>query len=508
LEKIFILHEIYEDIKECKTEEEILTAIDEGLKPHVKNLRREVVREDLIRLSNIPIKRISKYSSFKADEYIKGVEAEMEEVKNHLDHIVDFTIEYFKQIKKKYGKTHPRKTEIRNFENIEATNVVVANTKLYMNQKEGFIGTSLRKDEYVCDCSDIDDIIVILENGKYKITKISDKAFVGKNILYAGVFKKNDDRTIYNVIYRDGMNGVIMVKRCAITGMTRDKDYDITKGTKDSKILYLSVNPNGEAEVIEVKLKPRPRLRNTKIEFDFSDLAIKGKASMGNILTRYAIHKINLKEQGGSTLGGLKIWFDKNVLRLNNDGYGEYLGEFKKNEKIITFYKSGHYKLTGYDFTLHFEEDIVIIEKYNPNKAYSAVFYDADQEYYYLKRFDIEETDSEQSFIGENDESKLIAVTCERYPRFKITFGGKHKSREDEIVDADEFIAIKSHKARGKRLTTYTVKEISEVEPEKEGSWDPEKKDSENLETSASQNDDSPDFKDDDNDTQQMTLGL
>ena len=509
LEKIFIENEIYENIKECKTEEEILKAIDEGLKPFIKNLRREVVREDLVRLSNIPIKRISKFSSFKADEFIKGVEAEMDEVKNHLAHIVDYTIDYYKQIKKRFGKGKERRSEIRNFESIEATNVVVANAKLYINREEGFIGTSLRKDEFICDCSDIDDIIVILEDGTYKITKVSEKSYVGRNILYAGVFRKNDDRIIYNVIYRDGMNGNIMVKRCAIIGLTRDKDYDLTKGTKGSKILYLTVNPNGEAEVIHVKLKPRPRMRNSKIEFDFSELAIKGKSSMGNILSRYAIHKIELKEKGGSTLGGLKIWFDKTVQRLNTDEYGEYIGEFKSGDKIITLYNSGYYKITGYDLSLHFDEDLVIIEKFNPDKAYTAVFYDADQEFYYLKRFSIELTESEQSFIGENDESRLIALSDKRYPRFSIKFGGKYKGREDEIIDAEEFIAIKSHKARGKRITTYTIKEIIEIEPTREGDWISEPGEAEMTEQPTEElNDDSPDFKDDDKNTQQMTLDM
>jgi topoisomerase IV subunit A len=501
LEKIFIVNEVYEGIKECKTEDEIYKAIDDGLKPFVKNLRREVVREDLVRLSNIPIKRISKYSSFKADEYIKGLETEMEEVKNHLEHIVDYTIEYYRQIKKKYGKGRERHTEIRNFESIEATHVVADNTKLYVNREEGFIGTSLKKDEFVCDCSDIDDIMTILDDGTYKITKISDKTYVGKNIIYAGVFRKNDERTIYNVIYRDGMNGNIMAKRCAISGLTREKDYNLTKGTNGSKILYLTVNPNGEAEVISVKLKPRPRMRTGKIDFDFSELAIKGKSSMGNILTRYAIHRISLKEQGGSTLGGLKLWFDKTVLRLNSDEYGQYLGEFRSGDKIISFYQSGHYKWSGYDLSLHFDEDIILIEKYNPLKKYTAVFFDADQEFYYLKRFDIEETENLQSFIGENKDSKFIALSGERFPQFKIVFGGKYKDREDEVVDADEFITIKSHKARGKRLTTFTVKEIVEMEPKQEGEWEDE-----NIDTETDEN--NPSNDDDENGSTQMTLGL
>ena len=511
LEKIFIENEIYEDIKECKTEEEILAAIDNGLKPYVKNLRREVNRDDLIRLSNIPIKRISKYSSFKADEYIKGLIAEMEVVQNHLDHIIEYTIEYFKQIRKKHSKGRERKTEIRNFENIEATNVVVANTKLYVNREEGFIGTSLKKDEFVCDCSDIDDVIVILDDGTYKISRVSEKSFMGKNIIYAGVFKKNDERTIYNVIYRDGLNGNIMVKRCAISGLTRDKDYNLSKGTKGSRILYMTVNPNGEAEVVKIQLKPRPKMRVTNFEFGFSELAIKGKSSMGNILSRYAIHKITLLEKGSSTLGGQKIWFDKAVYRLNTDEYGDYIGEFKGNDKIISLTGTGTYRITGYNLSLHFDPDTIILEKFNKHKAFTAVYYDAEQEFYYLKRFSIEHSESEQSFIGENEESKLIILSGEKYPRFKITFNGKHKSREPEIIDADEFIAIKSHKAKGKRLTTFTVKDIQEIEPEKTGEWEPKNEDNDLPDSSNENNDiplnDLPNDKDDSGSTQ-MTLGI
>ena len=467
LERIFIMNELYEPIKKCKTEEEILVTIDEGLKPFVKNLRREVTRDDLIRLSNIPIKRISKFSSFKADEYIKGVEAEMDEVKNHLNNIVVYTINYYKQIKKKYSKGKERKTEIRNFDTIEATKVAVASEKLYVNREEGFIGTGLRKEEYVCDCSDIDDIIVIRSDGTYLITKVTDKSFVGKDILHVGVFKKNDNRTIYNVIYRDGRNGVIMMKRCAITGLTRDKDYALTKGKDGSRILYLTVNPNGEAETVKVMLKPKPRLRNLNLEVDFGELAIKGKGSMGNILTKYAIHKIQMTEKGVSTLGGRNIWYDDTVHRLNADRRGTLLGEFVADDKLLVMYKSGEYRLYGYDLSTHFEDDIIIIEKYKPGKIFTVIYFDKKQNYYYLKRFEAESVERLVGYLGENGHNELVLLSENDYPLFQIEFGGKHEKREPEKVDAEEFIAVKSYKAKGKRLSTYEIKTVTELEPER-----------------------------------------
>jgi topoisomerase-4 subunit A len=470
LEKIFIENEIYEDIKTCKTEEEILDAIYNGLQPFVKHLKREVTRDDCVRLSNIPIKRISKYSSFKADEHIRGLEKEMEEVRHHLANIVPFTIDYFKTIQKKHGKGRERKTEIRNFENIEATKVVLANERLYVNRQEGFIGTGLKKDEFVCECSDIDDIIAIRRDGSYVITKVSDKTFVGKDVIHVGVFKKNDKRTIYNVIYRDGLNGSMYIKRCAIKGITRDRDYNLTKGTPGSRILYLSVNPNGEAEVVKVYLKPRPRLKKPVFEVDFSDVAIKGREAQGNILTKYAIHKITLKEKGGSTLGGLKRWFDWEVKRLNADGKGQYLGEFVDRDVILTVNKSGTYKMVGVDLYTHFDDDLLHIEKFDPDKVYSAVYYDKDAGYYYLKRFTFEETDKEQSFIGDNPDSELILISDEKYPQIEIKFKGKHKSRPNEAVDVEEFIGVKGFRAKGKRLTTYEVGNINEVEPLKKES--------------------------------------
>ena len=406
LEKIFIEERIYRDIEECETWEAVIAAIDKGLTPFKKLLLREVTREDIIQLTEIKIKRISKYDVKKADEHIKGLETELEEVQNHLLNIIPFAINYFRQIKKKYGKGKERKTEIRSFDTIEATKVVANNSKLYINYKEGFIGTGLKKDEFICDCSDIDDVIVIRKDGVYLITKVADKVFVGNDILYAQVFLKNDERTIYNIVYQDGKDGSLLAKRCAISGLTRDKEYNLTRGKEGSKIVYLSANPNGEAEVIRIYHKPKARLKKLVFEFDFSQMAIKGKSSMGNILTRNAVQKISLKEKGLSTLGGRKIWFDDAVFRLNVDGRGPFLGEFSADDKILVITKNGFFRITGFDLSSHFEDNILIIEKFRPGKVYSAIYWDAVQKYYYLKRFIIEETEKPQCFINEDPESK------------------------------------------------------------------------------------------------------
>jgi topoisomerase IV subunit A len=465
LEKIFIEKRIYRDIEEVDTWEGVIAAIDNGLKPYKKKLLREVTREDIIQLTEIKIKRISKYDVKKADEHIKGIETELEEVKNHLKNIIPYTINYFKQIKKKYGKGKERKTEIRSFDTIHAAKVVANNAKLYANYKEGFIGTGLKKDEFVCDCSDIDDIIVVRKDGVFLITKVSDKVFVGNDILYAQVFLKNDERTIYNIVYQDGKDGPLLVKRCAITGLTRDKEYNLTRGKAGSKIVYFSANPNGEAEVIKVYHKPKARLKKLEFEFDFGQLNIKGKSSMGNILTKNAVHKIALKEKGMSTLGGRKIWFDDAVFRLNVDGRGNFLGEFGGDDKIQVITKNGFFRHTGFDLSNHFEENMLIIEKFRPGKVYSVVYWDAEQKFYYLKRFIIEESEKPQCFINEDPDSRLISITEVEYPRFEIQFGGKHKSRDNEIIEVAEFIGVKSFKAKGKRLTSYMVDNIHELEP-------------------------------------------
>ncbi|MBK7131731.1 MAG: DNA gyrase/topoisomerase IV subunit A [Bacteroidales bacterium] len=465
LEKIFIEEKIYRDIEESETWEAVISDIDKGLKPFKKLLLREVTREDIISLTEIKIKRISKFDVKKADEHIRGIETELEEVKNHLNNIIPFAINYFKQIKKKYGKGRERRTEIRSFDTIEATKVVANNAKLYVNYKEGFIGTGLKKDEFICDCSDIDDVIAIRRDGVYLITKVSDKVFVGSDILYAQVFLKNDERTIYNIVYQDGKDGPLLAKRCAISGLTRDKEYSLTRGTPGSKIVYLSVNPNGEAEVIKVHHKPKARLKKLVFEFDFGQMAIKGKSSMGNILTKNAVHKVTLKEKGLSTLGGRKIWFDDAVFRLNVDGRGTFLGEFSSDDKILVITKNGFFRIAGFDLSNHFEDNILIIEKFRPGKVYSVIYWDAEQKFYYLKRFTVEESEKPQCFINEDPDSKLISLTEVEYPRFEIRFGGKHKERENEIVEVAEFIGVKSYKAKGKRLTSYVVDNIQEIEP-------------------------------------------
>jgi len=468
LEKIFIEKRIYRDIEECETWESVIETIDKGLDPYKNLLLREVTREDIIKLTEIKIKRISKFDVKRADEYIRSLEEEMEEVKNHLNNLVTYTINYFKQIKKKYGKGMDRRTELRNFASIEATKVVVANQKLYMNAKDGFIGTSLRKDDYVCDCSDIDDIIVFLKNGTYTISKVADKHFAGKDIIHAAVFKKNDSRTIYNVVYFDGNSGNVMMKRAPVTGITRDKQYNIGKEHKHTKILYFSANPNGEAEVIKVYLRPRPRLKNPVFELDFAELAIKGRGTLGNILTKFSVQKIVIKEKGVSTLGGRKIWFDEDVMRLNVDARGIFLGEFSGEDQIMVITKSGHFRTTNFDLSNHFEDDVQIIEKYREEKIWSAAYFDAEQNYYYLKRFLIEPGAKQTRFIGEHPESRLINITEVEYPRLELKFGGKNKGRNPEIIEVAEFIGIKSYKARGKRLSNYEVKVIQELIPESE----------------------------------------
>ncbi|MFH0842439.1 MAG: DNA gyrase/topoisomerase IV subunit A [Bacteroidota bacterium] len=465
LEKIFIEKRIYRDIEECETWEAVIKAIDNGLKPYKKKLLREVTEEDIVKLTEIKIKRISKYDSKKANEYIKGIEAELEEVKNHLKNIIPFTINYFKQIKKKYSKGRERKTEIRNFDTIQATKVVASNAKLYINYKEGFLGTGLKKDEFVCDCSDIDDILVIRKDGVFLITKVTEKVFVGSDIIHARVFLKNDERTIYNIVYQDGKDGALLVKRCAITGLTRDKEYNLTRGTPGSKIVYFSANPNGEAEVIRVHHKPKARLKKLIFEFDFGQLNIKGKSSMGNILTKNAVHKIALKEKGLSTLGGRKIWFDDSVFRLNVDGRGNFLGEFSADDKILVITKNGFFRHASFDLSNHFEENILVIEKYRPGKVYSTVYWDAEQKFYYVKRFIIEESEKPLCFIDEHPESRLVSITEVEYPRFEIHFGGKHKNRDNEIIEVAGFIGVKSYKAKGKRLTSFIVENIQEIEP-------------------------------------------
>ncbi|MCT4636766.1 MAG: DNA gyrase/topoisomerase IV subunit A [Bacteroidales bacterium] len=465
LERIFIENRIYRNMEDSPTMEHTIKVIDEGLEPFKSFLRREVVQEDIERLTEIRMKRITAHDAKKADEYIKSLEEEMTVVKGHLAKIVQFTIDYYKEIQRKYGKKYPRKTELRSFETIEASKVVVANQKLYMNREEGFIGTALKKDEFVCDCSDIDDIIVFRNDGSYQIFKVTNKTFVGKDILHAAVFKKNDKRTIYNLVYRDGKNGIIYMKRCAITGLVRDKEYTITQGKPDSKIMYFSSNPNGEAELLKVYLRPKPRLKKTVLTLDFSELAVKGKASMGNILTRNAIHRIILKDKGVSTLGGRKVWFDETVMRLNVDGRGKFLGEFQGDDKILITTKDGKYRLSNFDLSNHFEDNIDTFIKFDEGKGYAAIFFDADQNYYYLKRFTFDKQSKLTSFIGDNSKSRLFKLFEDAGSQVIIKFGGENEGRENELVVVESFIGVKSLKARGKRLTTFEIKDFEIVEP-------------------------------------------
>ena len=469
LEKIFIEKRIYHDIEECETWEEVIKAIFKGLKPFVKKFHREITRDDVIHLTEIKIKRISKYNSFKADDLIKGIEAEIEEVNGYLDKLIDYAINYFRQIKKKYGKGRERKTELRNFETIQASSVAATNQKLYINREEGFAGTSLKKFDFVCDCSDIDDIIIFRDDGTFIVTKVASKIFVGHNIRHIDIFKKNDDRTIYNLIYRDGRQGATRVKRFAVTSITRDKEYTVTKGTDHSKILYFTVNPNGEAETIKVYLKPRPKLRKTSFEFDFSELAIKGKASQGNLLTKFGIKNIVVREEGVSTLAARNIWYDETVKRLNSDERGTLLGAFKSDDKIFTIQKSGNFKLMSYDLSNHFEEDMFIIEKFNPKKIFSTVYFDAASQKMYVKRFQPDNDNNlnkKTDFIGEEPNNRYITLSSDYLPQLKITFDTKANKKEfpDEVIDIAEFISVKGVKAKGKRLSSKVVKKVLFIE--------------------------------------------
>lgn len=467
LEKIFIEERIYKDreFEESTSTDEACAHIDSRLEPFYPQFMREVTKDDILKLLEIKMARILKFNSSVANEKIKAIEEEMEQIRYDMDHIVDYAIAYFKRIKKQYGKNHPRLTEIRSFENIEAAKVVVQNEKLYINREDGFIGYGLKKDEYLCDCSDIDDVIIFYNDGRYIIKKVEEKMFVGKDIMHVAIFKKNDTRTIYNAAYTDGKTGISYVKRFAVSGITRDKEYNLTQETPNSKILYFSANPNGEAEVLKVMLKPKPRLRTVVFDFDFSTLAIKGRASMGNILAKTEIHKVVLKRKGGSTLGGRKIWFEPETLRLNTDERGKYLGEFQGKDQILVIYKNGDCTTTGFDLEMHYEDNYLIIEKFDPHKIWTAVYWDGEQSFYYIKRFKVEGGSKPVSIIGENSKSKLTMISDEDHPRFQINFGGDDKWRTAEEIDAFEFIGEKSIRAKGKRLTTYGVSKIVELEP-------------------------------------------
>ena len=468
LERIFIENKLYQLIEGCKTREEAYKAVDEGLNPFKKLLRREVTMEDVQRLTELKFIRISRFDSDKADNEIRQIEADIKQTKYDLAHLVDYAVAYYERIREKYGKGHERRTEIREFDNIEATKVAVTNAKLYVDREEGFfgIGKSMKDAEFVCDCSDIDDVIIILKDGRYVIKKVAEKSFFDKGIYYIGVFKRNDERTIYNVLYRDGKNGPIMMKRCAIKGITRDKEYDLTKGTPKSDILYLSVNPNGEAEVLKVYFKPRPRLKKVIVDLDFSTLAIKGRQSQGNLFSRYGIHKIVLKEKGTSTLGSQNIWFDEDVRRLNSDGRGRLVGEFKGDDRIVVWTSKHQYYITGFDLGQHFPDETVAVERYVADKVYALCYFDREQGYFYMKRFTLERSDKMQNFLDEDGNDEFVCITGVGGATLRITYKGAQASRPADEVDVDSFIGVKSRKAKGKRLSTYDIDTLTFIEPE------------------------------------------
>ena len=467
LEKIFIEERIYKD-KEYEQAPDIESAvrhIDSRLEKYKPSFVREINDDDILKLVEIKMKRIFKFSSDEADDRIAELDRKIADVNDKLAHIVDYTIEWYKRLKAKYGDAYPRRTVIRNFDNIEAANVAEANERLYINREDGFIGTGLKKDEFICNCSSLDDIIIFYKDGRYKVVKVQDKLSVGKNVLYVNVFKRNDSRTIYNVIYRNGAGGIYYMKRFAVTGVTRDKEYNLTQGQPGSKVMWFSANPNGEAEVVKVTLKPKHRLKTLQFDVDFAKLAIKGKQSQGNVVTKNEVHRFSLKEHGASTLGGREVWFDPDVLRLNYDGRGRLLGEFMGDDLVLVVLKNGEYYTTGFEATNHYDDNILRIEKFRPKQVWTAILFDADQGYPYIKRFMFEPSARKQRFIGDNERSSLILLTDTPHARFEVRFAAPDDFREPLIVDAESFIGLKSFKAKGKRLVTYTLDTVTEIEP-------------------------------------------
>jgi topoisomerase-4 subunit A len=470
LERIFIEERIYKERKfeQAKNQDEVVAFIDSKLEPFKPSFIREVTREDIVRLLEIKMQRILKYNKDKADELIAKIKAEIAEIEKDLANMVGVTINWFEYLRNKYGEGHERLTEIRNFENIEVTKVVEANQKLYINRQEGFVGTGLKKDEFVCNCSDLDDIIIFYKDGKFKVIKVADKIFVGKNILHVQVFKKNDKRTIYNCVYRDGKLGWYYIKRFNVTSMTRDKLYDITQGKPGSRVNYFTANPNGEAEVIKITLDPDPKKKkqNIFIEKDFAEIIIKGRAAKGNLLTKGSIHRIGLKSHGHSTLGGRKVWFDPDVKRLNYDEHGRFLGEFNDKDQILVVLDNGEFYVTNFDVNNHYEDNILKLEKWDEHKIWTAVLYDADNEGYpYVKRFTMDASKKHQNLMGDNINSKLVLLTDVAFPRIQITYGGVDAIRPAEIIDAEQYIGQKSFKAKGKRISIYKIDKIEELEP-------------------------------------------
>ena len=470
LEKIFFENKVYKILEgDAKTWEDQLQEVFEKMLEYQNLLKRPILMEDINRLVEKPVRKISKFDTKAVDEKLKGIEAEMEEVQNHLDHLTDYTINYFKNLKKKYGKAYPRLTELVEFENIETTRVVSNNAKLYANKAEGFVGIALKKEdnaEFICDCSDLSEIIVIHKDGKYRVTKVSEKAFFGKDILYVGLFDRNDQRTIYNVIYREGKTSVSYAKRFAVTSVTRDKEYDITQGTPGSQILWFTVNHNGEAETVKIWYRQRPKLKKLIDEYDFSALGIKGRASRGNLVSKNPIQKIALKSKGISTIGGKDIWFDEDIQRLNEDARGLHLGQFNTGDHILAVFKDGTYYTTSFDLSNRYQGELLKIEKLDVGKVYTALYYDKAVASFYVKRFSFDVSDNTAvNFISDAKGSYLVALSDDLHPQFEITFGGKNVNRDPEQVDAEEFIAKKGVQAKGKKVSALDVKKVEFIEP-------------------------------------------
>lgn len=470
LERIFIEERMYKEKKfeQAPNQKAVLAFLDEKFTPWKPKLIREIRDDDYLRLLEIKMQRILKYNKEKADELIAKIKAEIKGIEHDLAHMTDVTIAWFQHLKEVYGKEHPRLTEVRSFDTIEVTKVVEANEKLYINRQDGFIGTGLKKDEFVCNCSDLDDIIIFYRDGKYKVIKVADKIFVGKNVLWVQVFKKNDTRTIYNVVYRDGKHGPYWIKRFNVTSITRDREYDLTLGTPGSRIMYFTANPNGEAETIKVTLDVDVTKKNQNIflEKDFSDILIKGRAARGNLLTKHSVHRITLKSRGHSTLGGRKVWFDHDVKRLNYEGHGELLGEFYDGDSILVILDNGEYHITDFDLNNHFEDNIMVIEKYDPHKVWTAVLLDADNSGYpYLKRFLMDASKRPQNYLGDNTDNQLLLLTDTPYPNIRVTFGGADSVRPPMEIDAEQFVGVKGYKAKGKRIATWQVEKVEELEP-------------------------------------------
>ncbi len=463
LERIFIENRIYRDIEEEETWEGVIKAIDKGLQPHIKHLKRLVTEEDIVRLTEIKIKKISKFDIDKATQFIESLEEKITQVKKDLDNLVAYAIEYFKRLKKTYGHDKNRKTEIRSFHDIVATKVVIRNTKLYVNRAEGFIGTSLRKEEYVTDCADIDDVIVFRKDGKMLVTKVASKTFVGKDIIHVAIFKKKDSRTVYNMMYRDGKGGTSYMKRFSVTGVTRDKEYDLTSGKSNSLVHYFTSNPNGEAEVVTILLRAIGSIKKLKWDVDFADLAVKSRGVRGNTITKYAIRKVEFKSAGVSTLKPRKIWFDDTVLRLNVDGRGELLGEFRAEDKILIANQSGKIRAVTPDLQMHFEDDMIVLEKWKPKKPISVIYYDGQKERYFVKRFLIETEDKEEIFISEHPKSQLEIIALDYRPVAEVVFS--KRSLENKEINFEQFINIKGIKAQGNQLTTEKIKQVNLLEP-------------------------------------------